>query len=241
MHTRQVLLLFHVAWTYSVCSFCPAISSVIKQKRLLSTRSEADQAKDEDLDHNNEEEDRRKSWIPEFLQLKVERTEEAIVNGKSGDDLSFFREYTLRGLKAFKEGNLNGSLEYFDKAKEMNTGSRPQPLMQRGILLYIAGLFIEAEAQLRQDINIIEDARLSKATDLRIWRSASLHKLGKQEAAVEALDVGISLLIYMCNFHVLNNLLLIYMCKLHWNLGGKLTAVLYFFPPTQVMRKHPLK
>ena len=26
-------------------------------------------------------------------------------------------------------------------------------------------------------------------------------------------------LIYMCNFHVLNHLLLIYMCKLHWNLN----------------------
>ena len=29
---------------------------------------------------------------------------------------------------------------------------------------------------------------------------------------------GKLLLIYMCNFHVLNHLLLIYICKLHWNL-----------------------
>ena len=29
---------------------------------------------------------------------------------------------------------------------------------------------------------------------------------------------GESLLIYICNFHVLNDLLLIYICKLHWNL-----------------------
>ena len=28
---------------------------------------------------------------------------------------------------------------------------------------------------------------------------------------------GISLLIYICNFHVLSNLLLIYICELHWN------------------------
>ena len=27
---------------------------------------------------------------------------------------------------------------------------------------------------------------------------------------------GKSLLIYICNFHVLSNLLLIYICKLHW-------------------------
>ena len=30
---------------------------------------------------------------------------------------------------------------------------------------------------------------------------------------------GKSLLIYICNFHVLSNLLLIYICKLHWNQG----------------------
>ena len=29
---------------------------------------------------------------------------------------------------------------------------------------------------------------------------------------------GKLLMIYICNFHVLNHLLLIYMCKLHWNL-----------------------
>ena len=29
---------------------------------------------------------------------------------------------------------------------------------------------------------------------------------------------GKFLLIYICNFHVLSNLLLIYLCKLHWNL-----------------------
>jgi hypothetical protein len=30
---------------------------------------------------------------------------------------------------------------------------------------------------------------------------------------------GWCLLIYICNFHVLSNLLLIYICKLHWNLN----------------------
>ena len=30
---------------------------------------------------------------------------------------------------------------------------------------------------------------------------------------------GKLLLIYICNFHVLNHLLLIYICKLHWNLA----------------------
>ena len=31
------------------------------------------------------------------------------------------------------------------------------------------------------------------------------------------LERGNSVLIYICNFHVLNHFLLIYICKLHWN------------------------
>jgi hypothetical protein len=31
---------------------------------------------------------------------------------------------------------------------------------------------------------------------------------------------GKSLLIYICNYHVLSHLLLIYICKLHWNLNA---------------------
>ena len=38
-----------------------------------------------------------------------------------------------------------------------------------------------------------------------------VHKLPK--------ELGNSLLIYICNFHVLSHLLLIYICKLHWNLN----------------------
>ena len=32
-------------------------------------------------------------------------------------------------------------------------------------------------------------------------------------------------MIYICNFHVLNHLLLIYICKLHWNLFGGFIAI----------------
>jgi hypothetical protein len=31
------------------------------------------------------------------------------------------------------------------------------------------------------------------------------------------MEPGKSLLIYICNFHVLSRLLFIYICKLHWN------------------------
>ena len=43
-----------------------------------------------------------------------------------------------------------------------------------------------------------------------------------QNADIHAWDITSKvnfLLIYICNFHVLNNLLLIYICKLHWNLN----------------------
>ena len=37
------------------------------------------------------------------------------------------------------------------------------------------------------------------------------------------------LLIYICNFHVLNHLLLIYICKLHWNLNTMFVCKVIFF------------
>jgi hypothetical protein len=40
---------------------------------------------------------------------------------------------------------------------------------------------------------------------------------------------GNSLLIYICNFHVLSDLLLIYICKLHWNLNTMFVCQVIFF------------
>ena len=42
--------------------------------------------------------------------------------------------------------------------------------------------------------------------------------LEREETKTKKADQGGKfLLIYICNFHVLSNLLLIYICKLHWN------------------------
>ena len=41
---------------------------------------------------------------------------------------------------------------------------------------------------------------------------------------------GKSLLIYICNFHVLNHLLLIYICKLHWNLNSGVCTPVWLRP-----------
>ena len=50
----------------------------------------------------------------------------------------------------------------------------------------------------------------------------SLHSKAQHEAkekhARAQMKEGKFLLIYICNFHVLSNLLLIYICKLHWNI-----------------------
>jgi hypothetical protein len=43
-----------------------------------------------------------------------------------------------------------------------------------------------------------------------------------QHAHGPIVDMVHFLLIYICNFHVLNHFLFMYICKLHWNLqGGK--------------------
>ena len=46
--------------------------------------------------------------------------------------------------------------------------------------------------------------------------------------AKDGSDFGKSLLIYICNFHVLSHLLLIYICKLHWNLNRRLVLAWVF-------------
>ena len=45
------------------------------------------------------------------------------------------------------------------------------------------------------------------------------HGQGSQSEVCGDVYEGKSLLIYICNFHVISNLLLIYICKLHWNLN----------------------
>ena len=48
-------------------------------------------------------------------------------------------------------------------------------------------------------------------------------------AAASPTDLGNSLMIYICNFHVLSHLLLIYICKLHWNLNTMFVCQVNYF------------
>lgn len=99
--------------------------------------------------------------------------------------LRYFREYAKRGMKRFRERDIVGSLADFDRASMANSS---QPLVQRGIALYCAGHYLNASLQLERDIEILEGSKTFKASDLRIWRSASLNKLGRKEEAIKALD-----------------------------------------------------
>jgi tetratricopeptide (TPR) repeat protein len=101
------------------------------------------------------------------------------------EGLRYFREYAKRGLKRFRDRNIEGCLADFDRAANANSS---QPLVQRGIALYCAGRYEDASLQLEKDIAMIEGSKAFKASDLRIWNSASLNKLGRKEDAIRALD-----------------------------------------------------
>ena len=47
--------------------------------------------------------------------------------------------------------------------------------------------------------------------------------------AAYAENLGRFLMIYICNFHVLSNLLLINICKLHWNLNMMFVCQVNYF------------
>ena len=68
--------------------------------------------------------------------------------------------------------------------------------------------------ELQERISRMEMLFLQHATGVAPDR-LSLEKM----RSISGAQSGISLLIYMCNFHVLSHLLFIYICKLHWNLN----------------------
>ena len=108
---------------------------------------------------------------------------------EEGSELSLnsFRNYVKDGLKKFLEGDIQGSVKELDRASLCNSS---QPLQQRGIILYCVGRYDCAEKQLNDDIAKFESMRFSKASELRIWRSAALNKLNRREEAKQALDIN---------------------------------------------------
>jgi hypothetical protein len=105
------------------------------------------------------------------------------------DNIKNFREYVKNGLEKFKNNDINGSINDLIKARNYDN---KQPLMQLGIFLYINQQYEEAEKQLFNDIMIIENAKISKASELRLWRCASLTKLNKLNDAKKILNEPIT-------------------------------------------------
>lgn len=111
-------------------------------------------------------------------------------DNKAGEEnlpvnMASFKEFAKSGLNKFKHGNLQGAIDDLLSARE---SAGRQPLSQLGIFLYCNGQYEEAASQLARDIENIENAKLGKASELRLWRSASLFKLGREEEAVRVLD-----------------------------------------------------
>lgn len=102
------------------------------------------------------------------------------------DNLKLFREYAKRGMKRFKEGNLDGAYSDMLKAKASNTS---QPLPQLGIMQYCVGDYEGAVEQFEKDIEAVESFGVSKATEFRLWRAASFNKMSRFEDAKDALDL----------------------------------------------------
>ena len=104
-----------------------------------------------------------------------------------GGALSKFRSSVKQGIEKFQGGDLDGAMLEFDLAMSFNSS---QPLIQRGITLYCLGRYEEAASQLRRDVERVESSKTYKASDLRIWLSACLNRLGKAKAAKDALDLN---------------------------------------------------
>jgi len=100
--------------------------------------------------------------------------------------LRYYREYAKRGIQRFMDRNLMGALDDFDRAIQSNNS---QPLIQRGITLYLLDRYAEAANQFRKDIELIEKPMMFKASDLRLWLSACMNKLGQLEEGQNVLEV----------------------------------------------------
>ena len=127
------------------------------------------------------------SFKQQIEELKrVNREEEENMVGV-GDGLRKFRHHTLQGIKRMQAQDLEGALSEFDLARSSNTS---QPLVQRGIALYLLGRFEEAAAQLAKDVERMESSKTYKASDIRLWLSACWNHLGSPKKAKTVLELN---------------------------------------------------
>ena len=90
-----------------------------------------------------------------------------------------------KGMKEFREGNVQKSIEFFDEALELEPSIEPY-LWQRGLSLYCVGAYENASKQFGRDVlvnpNDVEEA---------VWKFISDAKVsGKEEARKKFSKVG---------------------------------------------------
>ena len=103
------------------------------------------------------------------------------------DSLSKFYSSAKAGIQALVQHDLPGAMVHFDAAALQNSS---QPLVQRGIALYLLGRYDDAARQLQKDIARLEHKKLYRAADMRLWLSASLNKLGREKEAKKCLGLS---------------------------------------------------
>jgi tetratricopeptide (TPR) repeat protein len=101
------------------------------------------------------------------------------------ENLRYYNEYMKRGLKRIQERNIQGALKDFTRAIKY---SSEQPAIQLGVLRYCLGDYEGAVLQLKNDITILEKKKICKASELRLFCSASYNKMNQREQAIEILD-----------------------------------------------------
>ena len=88
------------------------------------------------------------------------------------------------GIREFQGGNFSSAAALFDEAAGLQLS---QPIVQRGVTLYLLGRYEEALTQLLTDTERLEKLKLFKASDLRLWMSACCNKLKLVDYAVQVL------------------------------------------------------
>lgn len=92
------------------------------------------------------------------------------------------------GIKEFQTGNLSSAMEMFDKAAQLQLN---QPIVQRGVTLYLLERYEEALNQFMTDTERLEKLKLFKASDLRLWMSACCNKLNLVDYAIQVLGLAL--------------------------------------------------
>ena len=146
------------------------------------------------------------SLVPEeYSESLTDMLKEAEENFKrfvdqvKGDGSNILKPITQEGLREFRanagagvqgmiDGDLNKALDSFDAAKNANG---TQLLLQRGMTLFLLEEYENAASQFAEDVNLMENKNLKlfKATDARLWWSASLRALNREAEAKDALDI----------------------------------------------------